>query len=889
MSLNKLSILKTKFIIPKLKDYLINREKLLDVISSSSEKKLTFISAPAGYGKSTLLIQWAQKNSHYNICWFSLDEHDNDLKTFACNLVYSIREVHKKFGKDILSLLLENNTINPQYIFTILINEILSLSNKLIIIFDDFHLITNSLIYDSLYFLLNRMPSNLYLIISSRENNLSLYKQRSEGELNEIDLKSLAFSLEEIEILFKNQGFELELDTFSKILRDTEGWILSLQLILSSIKDKDSLDKLFENFKLSHIHINDYLISEFINKLDYKIGMFLLKTSAFYEFNSSLCVYSDISDESSEIINYLIKKNIFIIPLDNTGEWYRYHNLFKDLLNKLLIERYPEVNKQIHIKASEWFRKNNMIKETIYHLYEVNDWEKISLYIKESVYKYTTKTGDYYLLFNCFNKIPTNFIYSDIILSVFYLWSLNSTFNYNKLEIEINIVEKNLQNITKDKELEFFSYEAQIIILKVGLLIRKSNYNEAFILVNEALEKTHNDNEYIKTLSLYYLSFLHNYYDNLEKSLYYIDKCIEFSQINKNYMLQIKSFRIKFLSYLKLGYIDKCQNTINEINVLIKQKNIKNLEINLCLWSDLANINYYQNNIDIFYDFYNKSMLLLEKISEIHFIFMIYYSYLEKTIKIKNINESYRLISKIEEKLTATQIENYYNLKVLFAKFQILLLEDNKFEAQKILNIISENVDINTNIDYKLSLINFYRKSGDFNLAYNLLQELLENIKHNNNTILLMELLIIKVDILLILGYIEEPIEILIKALIISEKTSYIRIFLDNYTDNISLLLKSMLDNNTINISANIINHLKKIILLFDKSIDITKQETISLTKREIEIIQMMEKEYSNLKISELSFVSINTIKSHKKNIYKKLDVKSNEMAVFKAKQLKII
>ncbi len=195
MSLNKLSILKTKFIIPKLKDYLINREKLLNVISSSSEKKLTFISAPAGYGKSTLLIQWAQKNSHYNICWFSLDEHDNDLKTFACNLVYSIREVHKKFGKEILSLLLDNNTINPQYIFTILINEILSLSNKLIIIFDDFHLITNSLIYDSLYFLLNRMPSNLYLIISSRENNLSLYKQRSEGELNEIDLKSLAFSL----------------------------------------------------------------------------------------------------------------------------------------------------------------------------------------------------------------------------------------------------------------------------------------------------------------------------------------------------------------------------------------------------------------------------------------------------------------------------------------------------------------------------------------------------------------------------------------------------------------------------------------------------------------------------------------------------------------------
>ncbi|OKH47625.1 hypothetical protein NIES2101_23155 [Calothrix sp. HK-06] len=315
------NLLSTKFYIPSIRSPLVQRARLIEKLNYGMGCKLTLISAPAGFGKTTLLSEWLRQTKK-PVYWLSLDEGDNDLKPFFTYFIAALQFESKKIGSSILSMLNEIEFTNYESFLIPLINEIAKLKQDITLVLDDYHLITNCLIHSSLTFLLEHLPPQLHLAIASRvEPPLPVARLRARNQLTEIRGADLRFSNTEAALFF-NQVMKLSLtkEQIEEIQTPTEGWIAGLQLAALSIQDAPDISKFIESFKGSQRHILDYLVEEVLEQQTQPIQSFLLKTSILEQMCGALVeevLGSESQLDGTSILEYLENRNLFIVPLDN--------------------------------------------------------------------------------------------------------------------------------------------------------------------------------------------------------------------------------------------------------------------------------------------------------------------------------------------------------------------------------------------------------------------------------------------------------------------------------------------------------------------------------------------------------------------------------------------
>ena len=336
-------ILATKLYIPPPRSKVVLRTHLIERLNEgfSSGHKLTLISAPAGFGKTTLVSEWVA-GCQRPVAWLSLDEGDSDPTRFLAYLVAALQTMLPPQISALQSWVCSNLLSHhpPNRVLTALINQINTIPDNFILVLDDYHVIDSKPVDNALIFLLKHLPRQMHLVIATREDpNLSLGRLRVRDQLTELRAAELRFTFSEAsEFLDQVMGLTLSEDDIAALESRTEGWIAGLQLAAISMQGQKDTDSFIQSFTGSHHFVMDYLVEEVLQQQSERVQTFLLRTSILDRMCGPLCdaVLHDPSVSGEEILAYLDQANLFIVPLDNERRWYRYHNLFADLLRQRL-------------------------------------------------------------------------------------------------------------------------------------------------------------------------------------------------------------------------------------------------------------------------------------------------------------------------------------------------------------------------------------------------------------------------------------------------------------------------------------------------------------------------------------------------------------------------
>ena len=369
-----LPILQTKLYLPLATEGYVSRHRLIERLQAGLNSRLTIISAPPGFGKTTLLSTWLSIANGTKVAWFSLDEDDNEPGRFFAYIAATLQQIESVLS---LESLLETGSTNPRELTIALLNDLAEFSSKsVVLVLDDYHHITSQPIHDAVAYLIDHLPNNTHLVFISRADPpLPLGRWRVSGQLTEIRADDLRFTEgEAAQLLNQRMGHSLSAEDIRTLETRTEGWVAGLQLAALSLQKSPNPSEVISAFAGSNRFVADYLTDEVLSRQPKPLREFLLYTSMLERFNASLCDYVLQSDQSETTLRELERANLFLIPLDSEANWYRYHHLFADLLKR----RATSNNTDLHRRAAEWFEKNNFLLDAIRHWIAADEPERVA-------------------------------------------------------------------------------------------------------------------------------------------------------------------------------------------------------------------------------------------------------------------------------------------------------------------------------------------------------------------------------------------------------------------------------------------------------------------------------------------------------------------------------
>ncbi len=449
-----LTLLTTKLYIPPPRPNLVERPRLIERLNEGLHRKLTLISAPAGFGKTTLVSEWvagcerpAAPGPPTRTGWLSLDEGDNDPTRFLAYLVAALQTIAANVGEGALGMLQSPQPPPTEAVLTVLINEIAAIPDRVVLVLDDYHIIESSPVDAStsvdgaLTFTLEHLPPHMHLVIATRDDpHLSLARLRASGQLTELRAADLRFTPDEA-ATFLNQVMSLSLsaDEITALETRTEGWIAGLQMAALSMQGREDTASFIQAFTGSHRFVMDYLVEEVLRRQPERVRSFLLQTSILDRLSGPLCdavrFGSAISPSSAEgtavtgqedgrgMLAALERGNLFVVPLDDRRQWYRYHHLFADVLQAHLMEEQPNQVPALHRRASEWYEHNGSPSDAIRHAIAAEDFKRAAD-LAELAWPAMDGTFQSATWLGWVKTLPDELIRARPVLSVGYAWAL---------------------------------------------------------------------------------------------------------------------------------------------------------------------------------------------------------------------------------------------------------------------------------------------------------------------------------------------------------------------------------------------------------------------------------------------------------------------------------
>jgi LuxR family maltose regulon positive regulatory protein len=393
-------LLEPKLRLPRLHSTVIGRERLLARLDKGRERKLTLISAPAGFGKTTLVCQWvANRNASQNlppVAWLSLDEGDNDPVRFWRYIIAACQTFQPGIGQASLGLLHAASqppfeAVPLQTVLTTFLNELTQSGQPAILVLEDYHVIEASAIQETVAFFLEHLPPTLNLIFITRhEPPLPLARLRARGELLEVQASDLRFSHEETaDFLRRVTGVSLSKETVTRLDSQIEGWAAGLRLLALTLQERMSQREIEQNLESlagNHRLIQDYFVTEVLATQPEPLQNFLLKTSGLSRLTASLCEALTGTKDSAQLLEFLDRSNLFLEPLDETGEWYRYHALFAEAMQREARRRLgADIHQELLQKASEWYEQHGLLTDAVESASQIQNYPRVIALIEKLV------------------------------------------------------------------------------------------------------------------------------------------------------------------------------------------------------------------------------------------------------------------------------------------------------------------------------------------------------------------------------------------------------------------------------------------------------------------------------------------------------------------------
>jgi LuxR family maltose regulon positive regulatory protein len=461
------SLLSTKLYVPPLRPDIVSRPRLIERLNTGLGGKLTLVSAPAGYGKTTLVSEWIT-SLKMPVAWLSLDESDNDIAHFLSYLIAAIEQIIPDIGVDIPAILEASADPPVENLLTTLVNDFANAAPRFVLVLDDYHSVQEIKVHQALDFLFDHFPPGMHVLIISRTiPPMPLGRLRVQRELCEICEVDLRFSFDEI-TSFLNDLMSLDLspEDIQELESRTEGWIAGLHLAALMLRDRQDKHDAIDAFTGSHRHLIEYLVEEVMSRQAKEVSTFLLYTSVMKKFNAPLCKALMPGTNGREMLDHLERANLFLNPLDDERNWYRYHHLFGDFLRQRLRSGQPEIVPKLFTRASQWYEDQDMLAEAIEHAFAGNDAMRVARLLDENAETLVLVNAEVSKLISWADRLPLNVRALFPRLCIFHASALQFEYQLEAAESLLTLAEAKLSDpakLSKDLNVGYLTNAAKVI------------------------------------------------------------------------------------------------------------------------------------------------------------------------------------------------------------------------------------------------------------------------------------------------------------------------------------------------------------------------------------------------------------------------------------------
>jgi LuxR family maltose regulon positive regulatory protein len=442
------ALLETKFYVPRPRRDLVPRPRLAGRLDRGSASRLMLVSAPAGFGKTTLLAEWlaagpAAPADERLVAWLSLDRSDNDPASFWTYVIAALRTVAPGVGEDALALLQAPGPPPIETVLTTLLNDLSAIAGEIVLVLDDYHVIDARDVQDGMAFLLDHLSPGLHVVIASRADPaLPLARWRARGELIEIRAAELRFTPEEAAAyLNETMALQLTAPDVAALEGRTEGWIAALQLAALSMQGRDDVAGFIAGFAGDDRYVVDYLAEEVLQRQPDRVQAFLLQTCILGRLSGPLCDAVTGQGGGKAMLAALDRGNLFLVPLDDRRQWYRYHHLFADVLQARLLDEQPDQVPGLHRRASAWFQRNGEQSVAIGHALAAEDFQRAADLVELAVTA-MSQTRQEATVRSWLELIPEDVIQVRPVLIVAMAWVLLSDGEFEGVEARLQAAER---------------------------------------------------------------------------------------------------------------------------------------------------------------------------------------------------------------------------------------------------------------------------------------------------------------------------------------------------------------------------------------------------------------------------------------------------------------
>lgn len=445
------SLLMTKCCVPVTPHPLITRFHLMTLLNTARHYPLTLVSAPAGFGKTSLLRSWLQSQpaEHCVVAWLSLDEHDNSPLRFWRYVLLALDQASSDSCTPVQALFHSSQDPPPESVITAILNAFNQTTRIYFLILDDYHVINEPLIHRSLSYLIEHLPRQLRVILLTRTDPpLNCARLRVCRQMLEVRTEHLRCNLQDAARFWRDViGVEIASALLEAAVNRTEGWFAGLQLLgISWQKCTNQAEMLAQLCGTQH-YIRDYLLEQVLQQQSPVLQRFLLCTALLDRFCASLCDAVMEIDTSQTLLEHLERANIFIIPLDEQRHWYRYHHLFAEMLRSRLTQTYGNELCDLHQRASRWYNEQRYVHEVVSHALQANAWEQAADLVEHAARSYSWRDFQTRQLLPWLKQLPSQVVQMRPYLAVTYAQANIASTSLQESELWLQKIEANLDKL----------------------------------------------------------------------------------------------------------------------------------------------------------------------------------------------------------------------------------------------------------------------------------------------------------------------------------------------------------------------------------------------------------------------------------------------------------
>jgi LuxR family maltose regulon positive regulatory protein len=872
---------------------LVSRPRLVECLKTGLSGKLTVISAPAGFGKTTLLGEWIGQID-YSVAWVTLDEGDNDPNQFWAYVLAAMGTIVPELSETVLpGQRAPRAQISINMVITSLLNIVANSEMDVLLVLDDYHLITSEVVNESIVFLLKNLPKNMHLAIATRADPIiRLPHLRAQGELCEVRGVDLRFTVKET-LIFLNQrlGLDLSPADVAILVEKTEGWIAGLQLAAITYLEQSIDGVNIQAFAGDDRHIADYLVEEVLERQPVYIQQFLLQTSILDQLCPPLCQAVTCRGDSQEILISLEAANMFLVPLDNRRYWYRYHHLFADLLRVRLETTDVERVADLHIKASEWYEQQGLINESVVHAIKAGDIERV-----ENLFEANTlgmlEAGETATIDRWIRSLPDGVAEQRVWLSIAHAWSLVYSGNVEAVDPVLGDAEKVLsswgENETETKKA--YGHIATIRAYTADLQGKPDLVEKNARISLGFLPK---DDRLARAFASMMLTTVHNRRGDLSNAEIALEEALITVEINPQSYIAIDSLCMMSMIQLLKGQLQESEITLRKA-IEMASENLahggRRLPIVGFAHIYLGQLLGEWNQLEEAADEIQKGLQLVEPWGYVDSAVVGLMSLSLVQNSLGNTYQAFKVIDKAKQ--MAAEMPYWYDRVLAIEAWLATQLGDldkvslwvEKREAE-----LDEEPEFFREMEHRF-MARVLVKLGEYERAVRILKSLITSIEQTQSTDRLIRASNVLAVASYCLGERDRAFEIFERALSLAKPGGYVRAFLDEGEVIAKLLYLAIKRGIKVEYCSMLLSEFSR----YDQPQGQGVKEEIGgliepLSKREIEVLELIASGCTNQEISQELVLSLHTVKSHAHNIYTKMGVKNRTEAVSRARSMGVI